>query len=42
MPAVEVSSTEIRHRAASSESLDGLAPPSVAEYIEEHRLYRQH
>jgi nicotinate-nucleotide adenylyltransferase len=35
-----VSSSEIRRRARSSEPLDGLVGPTVARYIEEHRLYR--
>jgi nicotinate-nucleotide adenylyltransferase len=36
----DVSSTDIRHRAASGESLDGLVPPAVAAYIEQNQLYR--
>jgi nicotinate-nucleotide adenylyltransferase len=35
-----VSSTEIRRRAAAGESIDGLVPGPVAEYIRAHRLYR--
>ena len=33
MPAVDVSSTEIRRRAAAGKSIDDLVPPSVADYI---------
>ena len=33
------SSTEIRRRAASGESLEGLTPDSVADYIRRNRLY---
>jgi nicotinate-nucleotide adenylyltransferase len=36
----DVSSTEIRRRAAAGEPLDGLVPAPVAAYIEQHRLYR--
>jgi len=35
----DVSSTEIRRRAASGEPLDGLVPPAVATYIAAHHLY---
>ena len=35
----DVSSTEIRRRVASGESIDGLVPPAVAEHIRRHRLY---
>jgi nicotinate-nucleotide adenylyltransferase len=34
------SSTLIRHRAALRESLEGLTPPAVARYIEQHNHYR--
>jgi len=37
MPAV--SSTEVRRRLAAGQSVDGLLPRAVAEYIREHRLY---
>lgn len=36
----DVSSTEIRARVASGESIDGLVLPQVAAYIREHGLYR--
>ena len=36
---VDVSSTEIRRRAAAGESLAGLVPRKVAEYISAHSLY---
>jgi nicotinate-nucleotide adenylyltransferase len=35
----DVSSTEIRRRARAGESLSGLVPASVANYITTHRLY---
>jgi len=38
-PGVEVSSTELRRRAAAGESLRYLTPPSVISYIEGRRLY---
>ena len=38
-PGVEVSSTELRRRAAAGESLRYLIPPAVARYIETNRLY---
>jgi nicotinate-nucleotide adenylyltransferase len=37
---MDVSSTDIRARAARGASLDGLVPPAVASYISRHRLYR--
>ena len=36
----DVSSTDIRARAARGESLDTLVPPAVAAYIDEQHLYR--
>lgn len=36
----DVSSTEIRRRAAAGEPLDGLVPPAVRDYIAAHQLYR--
>jgi nicotinic acid mononucleotide adenylyltransferase len=39
IPPMPVSSTEIRARASRGLSLDGLVPPSVARYIQRHRLY---
>ena len=35
----DVSSTDIRRRVASGESIEGLVPPVVAEHIRRHRLY---
>jgi nicotinate-nucleotide adenylyltransferase len=35
-----VSSTEVRRRAARGESLEGLVTPAVAAYIAQHSLYR--
>lgn len=39
-PTAPVSSTEVRARAAAGHSLEGLVPPVVATYIEQHELYR--
>jgi nicotinate-nucleotide adenylyltransferase len=36
----DVSSTAIRRRASHGESLEGLVPSAVAEYISHHHLYR--
>ncbi len=36
----DVSSTEVRRRARSGESLAGLLPAAVADYLERHQLYR--
>ena len=39
-PLVDISSSDIRERAAKGESLDGLVPDAVAEYIVSHMLYK--
>lgn len=39
---LDISSTEIRRRLASGESVDGLLPPAVLRYIRQHRLYFAH
>jgi nicotinate-nucleotide adenylyltransferase len=36
----DVSSTDLRRRAARGEALDGLVPPAVAAYISHNQLYR--
>jgi nicotinate-nucleotide adenylyltransferase len=41
MPLVEISSSQARRRAARGEPLEGLVGPAVADYIGDHRLYRQ-
>lgn len=41
MPAWEVSSSELRRRAAEGRSLRFLTPPAVASYIQRERLYRK-
>ena len=38
---IPVSSSRVRALAAAGETLDGLVPPAVARYIQEHRVYRQ-
>lgn len=40
MPAMDTSSSEIRRRLTTGQSIDGLVPPAVAEYIAEQSLYR--
>jgi nicotinate-nucleotide adenylyltransferase len=40
MPALEVSSSEIRRHVAAGESIEGLVPPAVAAYIAKMNLYR--
>jgi nicotinate-nucleotide adenylyltransferase len=39
MPAMNVSSSEIRRRVAAGELLDELVPAAVAKFINQHRLY---
>ncbi len=40
LPPVEMSSSQVRAAAARGCPLDGMVPPPVAAYMEEHRLYR--
>lgn len=40
VPPVEVSGTDIRRRVRRGESIRGLVPPAVADYIAAHGLYR--
>lgn len=40
VPAVPVSSTQVRRQCALGAPLDGLVPPAVAAYIRAHGLYR--
>jgi nicotinate-nucleotide adenylyltransferase len=40
MPTIDVSSSLVRARVASGESIEGLVPPAVGAYIAEHQLYR--
>jgi len=39
-PTPDVTATQVRRRAAQGRPLDGLVPPTVAEYIAGHGLYR--
>jgi nicotinate-nucleotide adenylyltransferase len=39
MPAIDVSSSEIRRRIAENEPIDGLLPAAVADFILRHALY---
>jgi len=41
LPAMPVSATDIRERLARGEGIDGLVPPAVARYIEQHHLYQR-
>jgi nicotinate-nucleotide adenylyltransferase len=41
MPAMDVSSSEIRRRGAAGQPIDTFVPDAVAEFIARHRLYRQ-
>jgi nicotinate-nucleotide adenylyltransferase len=41
MPLIDVSSSQIRQRVAAGEPIDGLVPPAVAQFIEQHALYRR-
>ena len=40
LPMLDISSTAIRQRVAAGQDITQLVPPSVARYIETHRLYR--
>jgi nicotinate-nucleotide adenylyltransferase len=40
LPPMDISATDIRARAARGEDLDGLVPPAVARYIDQHHLYQ--
>jgi nicotinate-nucleotide adenylyltransferase len=39
-PLIDISATEIRRRCRAGETIDGLTPPAVVQYIEETSLYR--
>jgi len=39
VPAVNISATGIRQKVANGQSIDGLTPHTVVEYIRRHRLY---
>jgi nicotinate-nucleotide adenylyltransferase len=41
MPLIELSSTDLRERAASGRSLRYRTPRAVERYIETHALYRE-
>jgi nicotinate-nucleotide adenylyltransferase len=40
IPNINVSSTEVRHRASAEQCIDGMVPAAVAEFIRRRRLYR--
>ncbi len=39
-PPLAISSSDIRSRVRSGETIDHLVPPGIAQYIREHQLYR--
>lgn len=39
-PAIELSSSDVRDAVAACHPIDGMVPPAVAAYIEQHNLYR--
>jgi nicotinate-nucleotide adenylyltransferase len=41
MPAMDISSSEVRRRVGAGESIESLVPNSVAEFIAQHGLYGQ-
>jgi nicotinate-nucleotide adenylyltransferase len=41
LPPIDLSATTIRERAARGLPLDGMVPPPVASYIDQHGLYRR-
>jgi len=41
MPAMDISSTQIRQRVAQGQSIRYLTPPAVADYIYKHNLYQE-
>jgi nicotinate-nucleotide adenylyltransferase len=41
VPAIDISATQIRAKIAARQSIDGLTPPPVVEYIRTHRLYQE-
>lgn len=41
LPMLDISSTDIRRRAARGENIAELVPPQVARYIDQHKLYRE-
>ena len=40
LPAIDISATGIRARAAAGQDISLLVPPAVAQYIHQHRLYQ--
>jgi nicotinate-nucleotide adenylyltransferase len=40
MPAIDISSTDIRRRVLAGDPIDDLVPAPVARYIAEKKLYR--
>ena len=41
VPLVNISATDIRAKVAAGQSIDGLTPPPVVEYIRTHRVYQE-
>ncbi len=42
IPALDISSTEVRRRIERGETIKGLVPEAVEDYIHSHNLYREH
>lgn len=42
IPALDISSTEVRRRIERGETIKGLVPDAVGDYIHSHNLYREH
>jgi nicotinate-nucleotide adenylyltransferase len=40
VPLIDISGTDIRRRVRAGESIDGLTPPPVVQYIRQNGLYR--
>lgn len=39
LPAMDIAASALRQRVADGQSIDGLVPPAVARYIDQHALY---
>ncbi len=39
LPAMDIAASALRQRAADGQAIDGLVPPAVARYIDQHALY---
>lgn len=41
LAAMDIAASALRQRVAAGQSIDGMVPPAVARYIEQHALYRR-